>query len=90
MIHGVRIHLVTSRKPMAGAITAHDKLVLMETGSDDLASFINEIVAANPEMKTENVCLLGQAKADVSAEFVCIDYPQLVEMIVRGEANLSW
>lgn len=81
----MRLHLVTSRKPLPAAVTAGDTLVFL--GAWEL---IDEVLSDNPEISIDNLRIITRTKHNADAEFKRIDYKGLVELVASCDSVISW
>ena len=83
-----RLHLITSRKPIAGAAAAGDTLVFMNSTLDE--SLFDEVLLENPQITQDNLRVI---KPDVNAATTGprpIEYEELVQLVVQSDSVVSW
>jgi len=73
----MRIHLVTSRAPIAGAVAARDAVVLIDTDASQQLS--DEILRSNPCMSETTLLEIDE-----------IGYARLVALVAESEGVISW
>ncbi len=83
-----RLHLVTSRKPLAGAVNAGDQLVFMDASA--ARGLMDEVLSDNPRFSREDLRVIMQNEDGANAGLEAIDYKELVELAASSASVVSW
>ena len=82
-----RLHLVTSRAPISGAIAAGDHLVFLE--AELACSLKGQLFNENPQLKADAVHALCEESA-ILQELQAISYEGLVALCEACQSVVSW
>lgn len=84
-----RLHLVTSHRPLPGAVTSADTLVFMDAAAG--ANLIDQVLAENPQITSSNLrVIVGEVEAVDQTEPRELDYKGLVELVASSDSVVSW
>lgn len=83
-----RLHLVTSRKPIAGAVQSGDTLVFMNSALDQ--NLINDVLMENSQITLYDLRVIKTAVDTPSTGPSPINYGELVRLVTSNNSVVSW
>ena len=83
-----RLHLITSRKPLSGAVTAGDTLVFLD--AQGAHGLIDKILSDNPQISSTDLQVVSQAEEGADIQLKAINYKTLVELVASCDSVVSW
>lgn len=83
-----RLHLVTSRAPLAGAVNAGDTLIFMDAGA--ARDLMDKVLSDDPRISRKDLRVIKQDKGWANIGLEAIDYKELVELAAAGDSVVSW
>ena len=83
-----RLHLITSRKPLSGAVTAGDTLVFLD--AEGARGLIDEVLSDNPQISNTDLRVVSQAEEGADTQLMAINYKTFVELVAACDSVVSW
>ncbi len=84
-----RLHLVTSRKPLPGAVAEGDRLIFMQP--DSAVRLLGEVLRDNPHISDTALRIMQGTDSIPHLPGVArINYEELVRMVVAYDGVISW
>lgn len=83
-----RLHLITTRKPIAGAIATGDTLVFMNSAIDQ--SLIDEVLMESTQITRDNLRVVNPTVDARGIGPSPINYDELVQLAASNDSVVSW